>query len=506
MASHQVSTLELASLEKLQSQLIEAEFEPLPGDLSEWRGPLVECLTQFTSASTMTIKFVDGWPFQHPRLYVQGMNEPHSNPAGDVCLWPSGAVSDQWLTFEGYVARIEEWARRTAEDDFGPEDFALDAHLAFAHTHPDAIATVNLGSLRLPDAPRGITVISGRWSMGKRVMEIVGGSDNPIVGRAYWVKGVRAAPRDIETIRDLLSTEQRHNFERRYHSVAESGEPRLFLISWEREDEQEALVVLAENRDGVVAAEAIEVAPIDTEYLMLRAGDDARLLSEKRVIIFGIGAIGSNLAFRLAESGVGKLTLVDSDTLRPGNVVRHAASRRLVGAPKVGAVHLELENRTPWTVVKTIEGNTWNPDEIRKAIEDHDCVVDATGLASFTIQLSILGERTGIPLVSSALYYGGSLTRIRRQADPADVSIAKRSPDTGHLALPPRETECFAHEPGCSAPVNNASPVSVAAAAARTAFVVIDYLTGAMTYGDEVIEVLRPLDIARFDRVGIIRP
>ena len=504
MASRQVSTLELWSLERFQSQLIAAGFEPLPDDITRWEGPIADCLTQFTVAPTMTIKFVDGWPFQHPRLYVQGMDKPHSNTEGDVCLWESGAASDQWLTFEGYVARIEEWARRTAEDDFGPEDFALDAHLAFAHLRPSVIATVNLGDLGLQEAPRGITPISGRWSLGGRVLEIAGGSGNPIGGSAYWVRQARTAPRDIEAISSLLSAEQNRNFERRYRNVSRGGQARLFLVSWEHASEQEALVVLAESREGSVVAEAVEVAPTDVRYLKLRAGDDAHVLSAKRVIIFGVGAIGSNLAFRLAESGVGSLTLVDGDTLRPSNVIRHAASRRLVGASKVIAAHVELEDRAPWTQVRTVDSRSWSPDEVGKEIEGHDCVVDATGSASFTAQLSILGERSGIPLVSSALHYGGSVTRIRRQAGADDVPITRRSLDTGHLVLPPREPERFAHEPGCSSPVNNASPVSVAAAAARTAFVVIDFLTGAMRYDDEVIEVLRPMDDPPFDQVGII--
>ena len=51
--------------------------------------------------------------------------------------------------------------------------------------------------------------------------------------------------------------------------------------------------------------------------------------------VFGCGAIGSNVACRLAEAGTGMLRLVDADIMRPGNIVRHAASyprRALEGA------------------------------------------------------------------------------------------------------------------------------------------------------------------------------
>jgi len=127
----QVSTLDLASLEAFQTELIKAGFEPVAGDLREWKGPIAECLTPFTDAATMTIRFHDGWPFQHPRLFVRGLDAPHVNAAGELCLWGVGAVTDEWLTFSGFVSRIEQWANQVATNGFGPEDFALDAHLAF---------------------------------------------------------------------------------------------------------------------------------------------------------------------------------------------------------------------------------------------------------------------------------------------------------------------------------------------------------------------------------------
>ena len=55
---------------------------------------------------------------------------------------------------------------------------------------------------------------------------------------------------------------------------------------------------------------------------------------------------------------------------------------------------------------------------------------------------------------------------------------------------------------GCSAPVNNAPPSSVMGCAALIAQVVIDALTRRFEFGDEVIDIYRPLAQARFDRVG----
>ncbi len=237
--------------------------------------------------------------------------------------------------------------------------------------------------------------------------------------------------------------------------------------------------------------------------MKLRAGPDQDVLSDRRVVVFGVGAIGSHLACRLAESGVGRLVLVDSERLRPGDVVRHAADRRLVGFLKVHALNAILDQRAPWTEVESISESPWSPNGLTKIIEGSDCVVDATGLQSFASQLSLVTDEARVPLVATALYQSGAIVRVRRQATAGDTRIADRSPDTGHLDLP-NASEAFAYEPGCSAPVNNAPPVSVAAAASRTASVVVDFLTGTMAYSDEVVEVLRPLDTSPFDRVGLV--
>lgn len=63
------------------------------------------------------------------------------------------------------------------------------------------------------------------------------------------------------------------------------------------------------------------------EYLLERGGAQ-NSLSDKKVVIVGCGSVGSEIAFMLAKSGVGELTLIDKDTLEADNIYRH----RLGGA------------------------------------------------------------------------------------------------------------------------------------------------------------------------------
>jgi molybdopterin/thiamine biosynthesis adenylyltransferase len=500
VASRDIGTLDRASLEQFRTGLIEAGFEPERGNPRVWVGPIADSLKELTPATTMRIFFVDGWPFRNPKLHVDGLDEWHLSASGEVCLWAPGAASGEWLTVKGFMRRIDEWVER-ARHGFRPEDFALDAHLSFGQIRSGAIATVDLSSLRL-DGKRGeIGTISGTWKDNDAVLEIVAGRAGAIEGRWYYVGDARVPPRNLDAVRGMLASNQRNNFDRRFRAIANHGQPRLFLLAWDRELGREALVLLAEKRDDHIVAEAIEVAPTDVEILKLRAGPDVVALASKPTVVFGLGAVGSNLALRLAEVGVGTLVLVDGGRLRPGDIVRHAASSWAVGDTKISAVRFLIHVRAPWARVIPVEESPWDPDRIRSLLEGADLVVDASGFSSFANLLSVVCSEHSVPLLSVALYRGGGIARVRRQANPSDTPISARAGDGRFPVIPPGE-EPLVFEPGCSAPVNNASPIAVASLAALAAEIAVDYLTGRNLFSDEIIEVHRPLPEAPFDRLG----
>lgn len=500
MASRDIGTLDRASLEQFRTDLIEAGFEPERGNPRVWVGPIAESLRELTTATTMRIFFVDGWPFRNPKLHVDGLDEWHLSASGEVCLWAPGAASGEWLTLKGFMRRIDEWVER-ARHGFRPEDFALDAHLSFGEVCSGAIATVDLKSLGL-DGKRGqIGIISATWKSNDAVLEITSGRAGTIEGRWYYVSDVRVPARTLGAVREMLASNQRNNFDRRFRAIANQGRPQLFLLAWDRELGREALVLLVEKRGDDVVAEAIEVAPTDVEILKLRAGPDVVALASKRTVVFGLGAVGSNLALRLAEVGVGTLVLVDGARLRPGDIVRHAAGSWAVGDTKISAVRFLVQVRAPWSNVIPVEESPWDPDRIRSLLEGADLVIDATGFSSFAKLLSVVCSEHSLPLLSAALYRGGGIARVRRQANPSDTPISARAGGGRYPVIPPGE-EPLAFEPGCSAPVNNASPIAVAALASLAAEIAVDSLTGRNLFGDEIIEVHRPLADAPFDNVG----
>jgi hypothetical protein len=62
------------------------------------------------------------------------------------------------------------------------------------------------------------------------------------------------------------------------------------------------------------------------------------LRDERRYVAIGVGALGSQTVTNLVRSGSGEWTLVDSDTLLPHNLTRHALSGWELGMPKAEAL------------------------------------------------------------------------------------------------------------------------------------------------------------------------
>ena len=244
--------------------------------------------------------------------------------------------------------------------------------------------------------------------------------------------------------------------------------------------------------------------PTDEQDLMLRAGPDALLLRNLRATIFGAGALGGYVASTLAQCGIGHLDIVDPDWLTPGNVARHVAGHQQVGNPKITAVQHIIKDHAPWTDVSIHRDAPSTPSKISNYIANADIVVNATGNAAFTEALAMVAQETKRALVSGALYRGGFISKVQRQVLTSDTLICDREEGHRYPSIPPGQDDedLIPPEIGCSAPVNNASPTNVLACASRITQVAIDALTGRFEFGDEVIDIYRPLAEPPFDRIG----
>ena len=111
----------------------------------------------------------------------------------------------------------------------------------------------------------------------------------------------------------------------------------------------------------------------------LLVGNEAmKRISEIRVIIFGIGGVGSWVAEGLVRSGVRNLTIVDSDRISITNVNRQSpATTKTIGRIKVEVMKSRLLDINPQAEVEAIEDIYNEETSVRFHLEEFDYVIDA---------------------------------------------------------------------------------------------------------------------------------
>ena len=118
-------------------------------------------------------------------------------------------------------------------------------------------------------------------------------------------------------------------------------------------------------------------------------------LRNSHVAVFGLGGVGSWCAEALARSGVGRMTLVDQDTVSVSNINRQlCALESTVGMPKAEVVARRLRDINPQIEINCIAGRYEAADRER-FIADYDYVVDAIDIVSCKLDLIISALGTG---------------------------------------------------------------------------------------------------------------
>ncbi|MBQ9638462.1 MAG: tRNA threonylcarbamoyladenosine dehydratase [Bacteroidales bacterium] len=130
----------------------------------------------------------------------------------------------------------------------------------------------------------------------------------------------------------------------------------------------------------------------------LLVGDEAmEKLASSRVIVFGVGGVGSWCAESLVRSGVGSLTLVDSDRVCVTNVNRQLmATSSTVGQVKVDALRARLLDINPRADILAVQ-DIYSPETAEGfRIENYDYVVDA--IDSLSNKAALILHATSLPV------------------------------------------------------------------------------------------------------------
>lgn len=135
---------------------------------------------------------------------------------------------------------------------------------------------------------------------------------------------------------------------------------------------------------------------------LLIGKEGLRKLKQSKVVVLGIGGVGSFAAEALARSGIGSLILVDVDTICISNLNRQIiADHSTIGRYKVDVMAERISRINPDCRVVTHKDFITGENLAELIPMDVDYVVDAIDTITSKIALALWCEQKGIRLISS---------------------------------------------------------------------------------------------------------
>ena len=149
----------------------------------------------------------------------------------------------------------------------------------------------------------------------------------------------------------------------------------------------------------------------------LLGSEAMKRLAEARVLVVGVGGVGSWCAEALVRTGLGHITLVDDDVVAESNVNRQCpATAATVGRPKVEAMAKRLTAINPGCEVEARNFRFSSATSI-SSLSSFDLIVDAIDSVDCKAELILSATEAEVPIVSSM----GAALRL----DPTKVKVTR---------------------------------------------------------------------------------
>jgi tRNA A37 threonylcarbamoyladenosine dehydratase len=148
----------------------------------------------------------------------------------------------------------------------------------------------------------------------------------------------------------------------------------------------------------------------------------AKEIAKLHIAVIGLGGVGSWAVEALARTGVGKITLVDYDTVSLGNINRQlAALSSTVEQKKHAVLAARIGDINPDCEVVVIDDfiTIANMQQCLSAEREYDCVIDAIDSIKFKAAMIYTCHRCKIPIITTG--GAGGLT------DPTAVQVSDLS-------------------------------------------------------------------------------
>lgn len=334
------------------------------------------------------------------------------------------------LVYKFYTDFLERWCNGDLDGDFAKEPQNYWAiNVARFRTNDDIARAV----WTVDDVPRNSQVREGFLLLPSRLI-VAGDSDNKFVQRIVASLGHRAMqrarviiadipisysfvpetwPKNVDALLRVLSARlkpseyrcfleqrlrQRRSREHRVALFRNSEGGFAFVLPGGPPTINQALSRYRARRSRTTI-QPLLVVRVDPDWTVGRDQiSQVFARQRKHVLVFGAGALGSQVAEQLAKAGIGHITLVDSDTMETANLGRHLLGIQHVDYEKAEAVADDVKRNYPSCIIKPYIGTAehWLQSNTLKGV---DAVLDLTGEPGVRWYLNEARRKNPCPLI-----------------------------------------------------------------------------------------------------------
>lgn len=141
---------------------------------------------------------------------------------------------------------------------------------------------------------------------------------------------------------------------------------------------------------------------LEERTLLLTGTEGMEKLRSARVVLFGVGGVGSFAAEALARAGIGWIRLVDYDRVNASNLNRQlVALHSTLGLPKVEVMRQRILDINPRCRVEAIMDYFRLEHLVLEDGGSPDFVVDAIDMVTAKLEMLTEAHHRGIPVISS---------------------------------------------------------------------------------------------------------
>jgi molybdopterin/thiamine biosynthesis adenylyltransferase len=185
-------------------------------------------------------------------------------------------------------------------------------------------------------------------------------------------------------------------------------------------------------------------------------------IADRKAAVFGLGALGSMVAWQLARAGTGHLALIENDFVNGATAPRWVLGLSAAGRDKGTVLAEHLLREYPYISVDPIWYRVGNPafdqladDALHRSLDGADVIVDCTVEKTVQHYLSSIARERGLPYIWASGTPGGCggiVGRISPDKSRGCWNCFRGHLNDGTIPEPQAEDEADIQPVGCDAP------------------------------------------------------